>query len=161
MKAVTLHQPWASLIAWGEKQYETRSWGTRYRGPLAIHASRRWPLKERSMCWRLDFVRVLIRHGIEHPSDLPLGVILCVVEVQDVVRTELLCGLSDQERAFGNYAPGRFAWQLGHVARLMRPLPCRGRQGLWDVPPEIEHALRGGEGREGARLGAPGEGWVR
>ena len=41
IKALTLWQPWASLIAWGEKQYETRSWSTEYRGLLAIHASKR------------------------------------------------------------------------------------------------------------------------
>lgn len=41
MKAITLWQPWASLIACGAKTIETRSWGTPYRGPLAIHASKR------------------------------------------------------------------------------------------------------------------------
>jgi activating signal cointegrator 1 len=40
VKALTLHQPWASLIAVGAKRIETRNWATDYRGPLAIHASR-------------------------------------------------------------------------------------------------------------------------
>ena len=40
MKAISIHQPWASLIAFGEKRFETRSWKTDYRGPLLIHASR-------------------------------------------------------------------------------------------------------------------------
>lgn len=39
MKALTLHQPWASLLAAGHKTIETRSWSTPYRGPIAIHAS--------------------------------------------------------------------------------------------------------------------------
>lgn len=39
MKALTIWQPWASLIACGVKQYETRSWPTKYRGPIAIHAA--------------------------------------------------------------------------------------------------------------------------
>lgn len=38
MKALTLHQPWASLIALGVKTIETRSWSTKYRGRIAIHA---------------------------------------------------------------------------------------------------------------------------
>lgn len=38
MKALTIHQPWAQLIALGAKTIETRSWSTRYRGPIAIHA---------------------------------------------------------------------------------------------------------------------------
>jgi len=40
MKALTISQPYASLIASGEKWVENRTWATRYRGPLAIHAGR-------------------------------------------------------------------------------------------------------------------------
>lgn len=39
MKALTLYQPWAQLVALGVKSIETRSWSTSYRGPLAIHAA--------------------------------------------------------------------------------------------------------------------------
>ena len=45
MKALTIWQPWASLIAGGAKQYETRSWATQYRGPIAIHAAARYTRK--------------------------------------------------------------------------------------------------------------------
>ena len=38
MKALTIQQPWASVITMGVKTIETRSWSTKYRGPLAIHA---------------------------------------------------------------------------------------------------------------------------
>lgn len=43
MKALTLYQPWATLVAAGIKTIETRSWRTSYRGPLAIHAAAREP----------------------------------------------------------------------------------------------------------------------
>ncbi len=43
MKAITLWQPWASLLACGAKIYETRSWATNYRGPIAIHAAAKHP----------------------------------------------------------------------------------------------------------------------
>lgn len=39
IRALTLHQPWASLVAWGVKHYETRPRPLSYRGPLAIHAA--------------------------------------------------------------------------------------------------------------------------
>ena len=45
MKALTIWQPWASLVACGAKQYETRSWPTKYRGPIAIHAAIKDPCK--------------------------------------------------------------------------------------------------------------------
>ena len=41
MKAITVWQPWASLLVSGRKRYETRSWATTYRGPIAIHAAKR------------------------------------------------------------------------------------------------------------------------
>ncbi|TRU31740.1 MAG: ASCH domain-containing protein [Microcystis aeruginosa Ma_QC_B_20070730_S2] len=41
MKAISLWQPWASLVANGLKLYETRGWPTKYRGVLAIHAAKR------------------------------------------------------------------------------------------------------------------------
>ena len=44
MKALSLTQPWASLVVIGAKCYETRSWATNYRGPLAIHASKGFPV---------------------------------------------------------------------------------------------------------------------
>lgn len=40
-KTITLWQPYATLVATGIKQYETRSWPTNYRGPLLIHAAKR------------------------------------------------------------------------------------------------------------------------
>ncbi|WP_305117811.1 ASCH domain-containing protein [uncultured Adlercreutzia sp.] len=43
MKAITIWQPWASLIACGAKKYETRGWPTKYRGPIAIHAAAKDP----------------------------------------------------------------------------------------------------------------------
>lgn len=46
MKALSLWQPWATLIANGAKQIETRSWSTSYRGPILIHAAKRKVLKE-------------------------------------------------------------------------------------------------------------------
>ena len=39
MKVITLTQPWATLVAIGAKRIETRSWATKYRGPLLIHAA--------------------------------------------------------------------------------------------------------------------------
>ncbi len=51
MKALTLTQPWASLVAIGAKRIETRSWKTAYRGPLAIHAAKGFPKDARRLVW--------------------------------------------------------------------------------------------------------------
>ncbi len=44
MKFLTIRQPWAQLIAVGAKHIETRPFSTKYRGPLAIHAGKAWPV---------------------------------------------------------------------------------------------------------------------
>ena len=64
MKAINIHQPWASVIAFGEKRFETRSWKTDYRGPLLIHASRTFIPIERNLCDTTPFKSVLASHGI-------------------------------------------------------------------------------------------------
>ena len=134
MKALTLWQPWASLIACGEKQYETRNWKTDYRGPLAIHASLRFTSAQKTMCWQQPFANALIRHGVEHPSHLTLGCVLCVADLVDIVRTEVV-EVCEQERAFGDYTPGRFAWKLEHIRVLgENEVAVAGHQGLWDWP---------------------------
>ena len=138
MKALTLWQPWASLVAWGEKQYETRSWPTSYRGPLAIHASKS---KDGWEVWMFNafYHDALARAGIQHFDALPLGVVLCVVDLVDVMRTETLRGkISQQEEQFGDHSMGRFAWKLENVRVLCEPIPCRGFQQLWDWPVKLE-----------------------
>lgn len=87
VKALTLHQPWASLIALGVKTIETRSWSTRYRGPLAIHAGRTLVPGHRGD-WRCigptsDPYLVPKVDGPPHP--LPLGAIVATCTLVDVV----------------------------------------------------------------------------
>lgn len=45
IRGLTLTQPWATLVALGEKHYETRSWDTGYRGLVAIHAAKKFPAR--------------------------------------------------------------------------------------------------------------------
>lgn len=85
MKALTIWQPWASLIAWGEKLYETRPFATQYRGPLAIHAGlddSALDVVDANSFYRAAFKR----HGDPVLTKLPFGKVICVV---DLVRVEL------------------------------------------------------------------------
>ena len=54
MKAISIHQPWASLIALGEKHYETRNWKPQHRGPIIIHASKSFSKAESQRLGRRD-----------------------------------------------------------------------------------------------------------
>lgn len=127
MKALSLYQPWAWLVAMGVKQYETRGWVTSYRGPLAIHASKRWTREEQA------YARQFAHLCPELLKPLPLGAVLCVVELQACYHVEKMRDyLSPQEREFGNYADGRAAWKLRVVEVFNPPIPARGQQGLWE-----------------------------
>ena len=135
LRAISLWQPWASLIAMGEKHFETRSWATPYRGLLAIHAAKQWGIGERNAFdwFNRDMPDLQTRwpHS-DHPArPLPLGAVLFVFRLVDVMRTDEIATLSYRELAFGDYTPGRFAWQLEMVEVFEQPIPAKGAQSLW------------------------------
>ena len=131
MKALTIIQPWASLIAWGEKEYETRSWHTHYRGLLAIHASKK-PCMDPEACILNSFYRqALHRRGVTVDM-LPLGKVLCIVELVDVFKTEDLTFLSQKEEHFGDFSSGRYAWKMIVREAFKEPIHAVGHQGLWE-----------------------------
>ncbi len=160
MIALTLTQPWATLVTIGAKRIETRSWSTSYRGPLAIHAAKTFPKTARLLCHDRPFSTALAPHGF-YAHNLPLGAVVAtcrlvgVFPISDHERSHqlpvqqadapLMVSLSEElpapewvtippaepERSFGDYAPGRFAWVLDDIMPLPRPIPARGALGLW------------------------------
>ena len=175
MKALTLHQPWASLIAVGVKTIETRSWSTKHRGPIAIHAGARPPeIGLRLGKWRTLIAEnepcIQIPGNFAHP--MPLGAVVatavlvdCVpivgededldredieqpcIEVrpegamnaglwhwpaEDLAAEEIAepADVTDQ-RPFGDYTHGRFAWLLDDIKPTTERCPaCRGDGGF-------------------------------
>jgi hypothetical protein len=137
MKALTLTQPWATLVAVGAKQYETRSWSTRYRGPLAIHAAKGFPGWAKTACLDEPFYSVLTAdRGETQALRLPLGMVVAVAVLAEVLPVGpgrlFPAQLSDRERAFGDYSDGRYAWVLRDIEPLPQPVPAKGALGLWD-----------------------------
>lgn len=149
MKALTLTQPWASLIAIGAKRIETRSWTTDFRGQVAIHAAKglgpvggKSGLKDR--CRMPAFAIAL--EGIEQP--LQLGAIVAVANLVNVrridmrVRAEVMSQIvTPYEIEFGDYASGRYAWILEDVKPLAQPVPCSGALSLWEVPDDVHRQV--------------------
>lgn len=126
MKALSLTQPWASLVALGLKKYETRSWRTNYRGILYIHAAKTFPAGARR------FAEVEVALG-RLPSRIPFGAIIAVVKLVDIYPTqEIMQDISALERLYGDYSWGRFAWRLAQVETI-EPIPYKGSRGLFDV----------------------------
>lgn len=135
MKALTIWQPWAQLLATGTKNIETRSWGTRYRGPILIHAA------------KVDHQYIVLRYPHESfqyfeeaeaiYKDFPLGAIIGQANLSECIQMDQ--GYCDrmkeqnpEEYAFGNYEPGRYAWVMKDAVLFDKPIPVKGRQGLWN-----------------------------
>ena len=169
MNALTLYQPWATLVAMGWKRYETRHWVPSVAAlgrPLAIHASKRWDSTGK---------RWAARFGV---SECPLGVIVCFVELIGWHRCREVAGeLVEVDRSegtdpllqrtptadlsatsasiprdpYGDYAPGRFAWRLDAVQVPRHRIPIKGRQGLWRFalvdPPAMDPVEQAPPGR--------------
>lgn len=148
MRGLTLTQPWATLVALGAKRIETRSWQTKYRGPIAIHAAKGFPDEARAMCYRRPFSTVLADRGIHHPDELPRGMIIAMAVLTDCFRftgedADLIRPIEpgQYERQFGDFTPGRYGLALRGVRKLHTPVPCRGMLSLWAVPDALVSLL--------------------
>lgn len=144
MKALTIKQPWASLIVLGEKKIETRSWKTSYRGPILIHAGKNI---EKGM-FEFYFIQdVFKKHQIKGDNELPVGSIIakanlvgCLKMVKTTIndvcfteKVELENGeiVTCPELYFGDYEVGRYAWILEDIEPI-EPISAKGQLSLWN-----------------------------
>jgi hypothetical protein len=132
MKVLSLLQPWATLVVIGVKQVETRSWSTDHRGELLIHAST-------SKAGAMIALEPPFTKYIKEFKDLPVGAIIGQVTLTDVLLIEQqqlegnrLNQLTLEERAFGDYSEGRYAWLLSDPVQFDNPIPVKGSLRLWD-----------------------------
>ena len=168
MKAISLWQPWASAIAFGSKTIETRSWGTHYRGPLAIHASKRCVRRELSDLLAFNHVwrgalwpayQAMVSADDRIWDFLHFGAVVAVADVVDCRYTDTFRpdeidvvrrpqgGPEDfqwTERMMGDFSRGRFGRVLDNVRALPSPLPFKGEQRFFEVPDaQVQAALAG------------------
>ena len=149
MYAITLHQPWASLIALGIKTVETRSWPAPVRllgQDIAIHAAK---LVMREPGSALDAVMVG-RVGEDWRGVIPAGMVVATATLAGMARvervnlvhncathepgTEAGCAVGKRETRidpWGDFSPGRWLWFLTEVRPLPEPIPAVGRQAFW------------------------------
>ena len=104
-KAISVKQPWANMIAAGEKTIETRTWKTSYRGPLLIVSSRK------------------------PATPPPAGHIVAMVRMIDCRPMEP----RDIEYACCPMYDGAYSWVFDTI-RVVAPIPARGKLGLYELP---------------------------
>lgn len=148
MKTISIMQPWASLIVLGHKKIETRSWNTKYRGPLLIHASAG---KKGIKTMDADLWDLCSELGVE-VADLPLGAILGSCNLDTLESTKHLNSIMDfyqrkgraakYEMEFGNYLPDRYGWLLSDIVKFDQPIPAKGKLSIWNYEPPMHHAIQ-------------------
>jgi len=143
MKALTICQPFAHLImlpetSSGHKRIENRSWPTKYRGPLLIHAG-----KARSWLRLNDDKTRDVEYNIPIGS-MAFGAIIGIVDVVECFH------VSDAKEAWlkwpwlahHRHLEGPYCWLLQNVKAFDVPVPFIGKQGLFNVPNEVVTELR-------------------
>lgn len=150
LKVLTVQQPWATLLALGLKQFETRTWKTSHRGPLLIHASKAWGPRNR-VAWENaqgHFESRLFQCGYAVREDFVFGRALAMVELVgcEQMGEEELRWVDPIERSLGYWTPGNYAWEiktlgLGFVQGPV--MEFSGQRGLFDAPPEVAKLLLG------------------
>lgn len=122
MKVITIKQPWASLIAEGYKEYEFRTWKTKYRGDILIHAGKGIDSKA---------MKIYENYNLSYPR----GCIIAVAKITDclVLNDELKNNLKNNE-VYSNIIKSNksyYAFKLENVNKI-KPIPINGKLSLWD-----------------------------
>ncbi len=123
MKALTIKEPWASVIINGYKKYEFRSWKTNYRGKILIHTSLN---VEKNMLDRFK------DYNIKYQPGYIIGeAILTDCILVDSKFNEYLKELNPVVYAKSNHVE-KYAWKLENIKKYDKPIPCKGKLGLWN-----------------------------
>lgn len=131
MKVLSLWEPWATLAVVGHKKFETRSWKTKHRGQLLIHAAQKWSKAQKDLLNKIEFRYAIASAGL-WPFKPNLGCIIGSVEIYDCIPTEDMSHYLDNlQRAFGDYSDGRFAWYMKNELEC-KPVHVIGRQRIFN-----------------------------
>ena len=140
-KVITVRQPWATLLATGKKRIETRSWKTKYRGELYIHAGIKKLLHGISEmpngAWDRALRMIELKDVFYLCEKFPTGAVIGKVNLVsclqiDELTAALIKEQNPDEYAFGDYTPGRYAWVMEDAVLFHDPVCIPGRQGLWN-----------------------------
>ncbi|WP_413175404.1 ASCH domain-containing protein [Anabaena azotica] len=135
MKALSLWQPWASLIAIKAKSIETRSWYTSYRGELLICAAKTMNTPYRDYYYSLPVIPMLSESDPVPFEDLPRGKAVAKVRLVNCVKItqELIYKTPENEKLVGDWKVGRFAMILDEIQAIEQPFYVKGQQGIFEV----------------------------
>lgn len=123
MKVLTIKEPWASLIINGYKKYEFRSWKTKYRGKILIHAG---------MTLEKENAKRFQEYNLEYYKGAIIGeAIITDCILVDVKFNEELRKINPLVYAKSNHVE-TYAWKLENIKKYDKPIYIKGKLGLWN-----------------------------
>ena len=137
MKVISIWQPYASLVVYRHKLIETRGWPapkSLIKQRIAIASTKVIRPEQRDVMKDPGFRKFYDETGLPELDALPHGCILGTVTLNscDPITEEDLEDITDEERTFGWWQPGRYAWRLRDPEPFDQPVPARGQQGIWE-----------------------------
>lgn len=137
-KAISIKQPYATLLLMGIKKFETRSWKTKFRGEICIHSSK--AVDKEGM----KILKEVLGQKF-NSLDFPTGAILGKIQILDCFQ----CVKKDNNRVlldngkeisnteseyyFGDFSVGRYAWEIKPIIKFENPIYCNGKLGIWEL----------------------------
>ena len=125
MKVITIKQPWASLIAKGYKEYEFRTWKTKYRGDILIHAGK-----------GLD--KEALKRFEKYNLEYPQGCIIAKAKITDCIPVDekflsiMISKNKDVYKGMKNYLDKNgYGFKLEDVEEII-PIKINGKLSLWE-----------------------------
>ncbi|NLC48509.1 MAG: ASCH domain-containing protein [Tenericutes bacterium] len=123
MKALTIKEPWASLIIEGHKKYEFRSWKTNYRGKIYIHAGQ---------TIEKEYLKKFDKYNITYSKGEIIGeayITDCILVNKDF-NNKLI---KENHNIYGNNDhTNEYAWKLENIKKYKNKIKIKGQLGLWN-----------------------------
>ena len=122
MKCLTIKQPWAGLIVNGYKKYEFRSWKTKHRGKILIHAG---------MSLEKEYASKFKEYNLEYIK----GAIIGEAEIVDCILADKNFDddlKKENNLVYGNDHIGSYAWKLENIKKYKEPIYVKGKLSLWE-----------------------------
>ena len=124
MKALSIAQPWAECIISKGKNIENRTWDTKFRGYVAIHASKTKDLG------RFEYCQEEYKFNLT-PDNVDLGAIVGIAELVEVVTKKSLT------RETKKWFQGDYGFHLKNIIKLKKPVKVSGALSFWKVKGRI------------------------
>ncbi len=128
MKVLSIKEPWASLIINGYKEYEFRSWKTKYRGKILIHTSKGIDKKsiDRFKCYELEY-----KYGVI----IGEAKLIDCIKVDEKFRNNLI---NENSIVYSkSIYVEKYAWHLTNIKKYDKPIEISGHLGLWEYNKNI------------------------